>query len=66
MKLPHLFHRDPHWRLDAWGHLALYECRCGARRVRQYCLNRSGPIPPGWPQLVDSHGRAVNDSGWVR
>lgn len=59
---PH-FHDDPHWRVR-YVH-AYYQCRCGARRVRRAYVNQDGPVEAGWPDLVDSHGYPVDDSGWV-
>lgn len=57
-------HRDPDWQ-DT-GIFRLYECRCGAKRVRRVSLRMYGPIPAGWPSLLDRHGRSVEDSGWVK
>jgi hypothetical protein len=63
MTLPRLHvHRDPRWRMA--GIFALYECRCGARRIRWVHRNRYGPPPAGFPPLTDSHGRQLADSGW--
>jgi len=64
VKLPHLIHRDPAWEIR--GIHAYYECRCGARRVRRFYRNRSGPTEQGWPQLTDRHGQPRDDSGWQR
>lgn len=55
-------HWDAHWRND--GIFGLYQCRCGARRVRRVNYALMGPIPHGWPPLEDRHGGPVNDSGW--
>lgn len=55
-------HRDPNWQKR--GVWACYECRCGARRVRRIVINLMGPVPPGWPQPVDTHGVSRLDSGW--
>lgn len=62
VRLPHLFHRDPDWQQR--GPYAYYQCRCGARRVRHIVVTLPGTILPGWPRLVDRHGRRVYDSGW--
>lgn len=62
MKLFHV-HRDPRWKVR--GVIAYYECKCGARRVHDAHSNLSGPVEPGWPRMVDPHGRATRDSGWV-
>ena len=43
------------------------QCRCGARRVQLTGLGLySDPVRLGWPMPGRLHGRAVNDSGWVR
>ena len=62
MKFPHLFHRDPDWQYR--GVHIYYQCRCGARRVRQAHANWDGPAELGWPPLRDRHGVPVTDSGW--
>ena len=62
LKLLHL-HWDFGWRTD--GTRAYYQCRCGARRVRR--LPEAAmwvPQQPGWPALVDRHGRSIADTGW--
>ena len=64
MKLPHLVHRDPHWRII--GVHRYYQCKCGARRVMRAYSNLMGPVDPGWPDLFDKHGQFLDDSGWVR
>ena len=57
-----------HWDRDwvAKGGFALYECRCGARRTMRLNRNYWGPVPPGWPPLLDRHHMPVADSGWWR
>jgi hypothetical protein len=62
MKLPHFIHRDPNWQQR--GFYAYHQCRCGARRIRKVPWGHSGPAEPGWPPLVDRHGRPITDSGW--
>ena len=62
MRLPHLIHRDPAWCIQ--GIFALYQCRCGARRVTWVTRSLYGPVPEGFPLLEDRHGRQVTDSGW--
>lgn len=57
-------HWDLRWRQE--GIWYKFECRCGARRLRAATRNQWGPVPEGWPQMADRHGRAVMDSGWVR
>lgn len=67
MKLPHLFHRDPNWQQR--GGYVYDQCKCGARRVRRVWTRGQfwcAPIDPGWPKLVDRHGRSINDTGWVK
>jgi hypothetical protein len=64
VKLPHIFHSDPHWQeRGVWRY---HECCCGARRVMQATRNLMGPVDPGWPQPFDHHGVFTGDSGWQR
>lgn len=62
MSLFHI-HYDRDWQMD--GSNALYECRCGARRVRRMYTGVY-TVSSGWPRLVDRHGRGVMDTGWVK
>lgn len=64
MRLPHLFHNDPNWRII--GVHAYHQCRCGARRVNRVVANLHGPVATGWPPLVDRHGRELWNTGWVK
>jgi hypothetical protein len=57
-------HRDPDWQMA--GANAYYQCRCGARRTRHVALRLMSPVRPGWPSLMDRHGRLLLDSGWRR
>ena len=57
-------HGDPDWAIR--GSLRYDCCRyCGARKVSRAYANLMGVVAPGWPRLVDRHGRAVMSSGWV-
>lgn len=63
MSLFHV-HYDRNWQKD--GSNAVYECRCGARRVRWVYWGACTVSPPGWPRLVNRHGEFVRDTGWVK
>lgn len=58
------FHRDPNWQII--GANAYYRCKCGAQRVRMAYANIAGPVEPGWPDLIDKHGRSLHDTGWMK
>lgn len=58
-------HRDPNWQeVGIWRY---FQCKCGARRISAATLNLDGPAAAGWNHLlIDSHGRPLRDSGWVK
>jgi hypothetical protein len=64
MRWPHI-HRDPAWKRV--GNHRLYQCRCGARRVRTTPSNLEWILPAEWHDIRrDRHGSIRLNSGWRR
>jgi hypothetical protein len=64
VRIPHLFHHDPDWKIV--GGYRYDQCRCGARRTSRTNRSLISNEADGWPSLTDRHGVDWSTSGWCK